>query len=110
MMIALPNMDGSFTVTCFFPFDGPDGFDFLDNASDEQVANYFKKNYPDAFALMPGLLNDFRSNPTSALVTVKCFPWSLQDKFCLFGKSDMNLNAYDKAMPLMQLYLSLDKA
>ena len=31
MIIALPNLDGSFTVTLFFPFAGPKGFDFLDS-------------------------------------------------------------------------------
>lgn len=36
MMIALPNIDGSFTVTCFFPMDNKEiGFNYLDNTNDE---------------------------------------------------------------------------
>jgi kynurenine 3-monooxygenase len=86
MMIALPNMDGSFTVTCFFPFEGPSGFDFLDHAPDEDVANYFKKNFGDAYAIMPDLVNDFKRNPTASLVTVKCYPWSYKDNVVLLGE------------------------
>ncbi len=43
MMIALPNMDGSFTVTCFFPFAGPTGFDVLARSTDDVVLNFFKQ-------------------------------------------------------------------
>lgn len=86
MMIALPNLDGSFTVTCFFPFEGEGGFDHLDNSSDEVVLNFFKKNFPDAMQIMPNLVQDWRRNPTSTLITVKCWPWSFEDQCCLFGK------------------------
>jgi kynurenine 3-monooxygenase len=34
---------------------------------------------------MPGLVQDFFHNPTSSLVTVKCFPWIRKDKFALIG-------------------------
>eukprot|EP01117_Protostelium_nocturnum_P007815 TRINITY_DN2797_c0_g1_i1.p1 TRINITY_DN2797_c0_g1~~TRINITY_DN2797_c0_g1_i1.p1 ORF type:complete len:460 (-),score=169.73 TRINITY_DN2797_c0_g1_i1:45-1424(-) len=85
MMIALPNLDGSFTVTCFFPFEGHDGFDVLDNASEADVLEFFKKTFPDVVPLMPDLAVDFKKNPTSSLVTVKCWPWSFEDKICLLG-------------------------
>lgn len=73
MMIALPNMDGSFTCTLFVPFEGEAAFDDLNN--EEQVKAYFDKYFPDAVKLMPSLIQDFFKNPTSALVTVRCFPW-----------------------------------
>ncbi|MBL3656974.1 FAD-dependent oxidoreductase [Fulvivirga sediminis] len=73
MLIALPNLDGSFTCTLFFPFEGDQSFDQLH--SDEAIINFFKKEFPDAYELMPDLLNDFHSNPTSALVTVRSSPW-----------------------------------
>jgi kynurenine 3-monooxygenase len=86
MMIALPNTDGSFTVTCFFPMKGDFGLGTLDNSDDNYVSSFFQREFPDAFALMPTLLHDFRANPTSGLVTIRCFPWSIEDKCCLFGR------------------------
>lgn len=83
MMIALPNTDGSFTCTLFFPFSGNPSFESL-NAS-EAVENFFKENFADAYSLMPTLVNDFQKNPTSSLVTVKCFPWIRDDYFALIG-------------------------
>jgi kynurenine 3-monooxygenase len=35
--------------------------------------------------LMPNLAEDYFSNPIGSLVTVKCFPWSYEDKALLIG-------------------------
>jgi kynurenine 3-monooxygenase len=83
MMIALPNLDHTFTCTLFFPFDGEMSSDKLDTA--EKVKEFFHKNFADAVPLMPTYLEDFFNNPTSSLVTVKCFPWVRDDKFALIG-------------------------
>ncbi|MFM9949707.1 MAG: FAD-dependent oxidoreductase [Saprospiraceae bacterium] len=84
MLIGLPNIDGSFTCTLFLPFDGNEAaFDRLD--SDEAVMAFFQQYFPDAIPLMPTLLEDFRQNPASALVTVRCNPWHHQDKVLLLG-------------------------
>ena len=83
MLIALPNMDGSFTCTLFFPFEGEISFETLDTK--EKVATFFKETFADAYPLMPTLSEDFFHNPTSSLVTVKCFPWVREDKFALIG-------------------------
>jgi kynurenine 3-monooxygenase len=83
MMIALPNMDGSFTCTLFFPFEGETSFAALDTK--EKVKTFFSKNLPDTINLIPGLEEDFFNNPASSLVTVKCFPWVREDKFALIG-------------------------
>ena len=82
MMIALPNTDGSFTVTLFAPFKGENGFDNL--RTDADVIAFFKKNFPDALALMPDLAKVFFTNPTSSLCTIKCFPWKYKSA-CLIG-------------------------
>ena len=82
MLIALPNPDGSFTLTLFFPFKGEHSFEKL--SSDELVKDFFKTTFPDAYALMPNLLEDFFTNPASSLVTVKCFPW-IKNKTLLIG-------------------------
>jgi kynurenine 3-monooxygenase len=83
MLIALPNLDGSFTGTLFFPFEGETSFEKLKTA--EQVENFFKATFPDVVSLIPDLTKQFFHNPTSSLVTVKCFPWVREDKFCLIG-------------------------
>ena len=82
MLIALPNPDGTFTCTLFFPFEGKLSFRALD--TDESVRYLFKTYFPDAAELMPGLLEDFKSNPTSSLVTVHCYPW-VRNKTLLIG-------------------------
>lgn len=74
MLIALPNLDASFTATLFLPFEG-EGYSFDNLQSDEQILSFFRKVFPDALEHMPTLLDDFRVNPASSLVTVKTYPW-----------------------------------
>lgn len=83
MLIALPNLDGSFTCTLFFPLEGPLSFKNLD--TNEKVKKFFAENFPDFVPLIPDLEEQFARNPTSSLVTVKCFPWVRDDKFALIG-------------------------
>lgn len=83
MMIALPNLDGSFTCTLFFPFDGEDSFNSMQTK--DQVKTFFDKQFPDAVAMMPALLDDYFENPTGSLVTVRCFPWAYEGKVALMG-------------------------
>lgn len=83
MLIALPNTDGSFTCTLFFPFEGDPSFATLDEKA--KVRRFFEETFEDAAPLMPGLEEDFFNNPTSSLVTVKCHPWIRDDWFALIG-------------------------
>jgi kynurenine 3-monooxygenase len=83
MMIALPNPDGNFTCTLFFPFEGEKSFAKL--KTKEEVAKFFSEEFPDAVPLMPTLLEDFANNPVASLVTVKCFPWTFDNKIGLIG-------------------------
>jgi kynurenine 3-monooxygenase len=83
MMIALPNHDGSFTCTLFWPFEGPNSFAQL--RTPEQIHGFFQAQFPDALALMPTLVDDFQHNPVSSLVTIRCYPWHFDDKVCLIG-------------------------
>jgi kynurenine 3-monooxygenase len=73
MMIALPNLDGSFTCTLFWPFEGPNSFAALKTEAD--VLAFFRDQFPDAVPLLPRLAEEFLTNPTGALVTVRCQPW-----------------------------------
>lgn len=85
MLIALPNADGSFTCTLFLPFEGEVSFEHL--KTDEAVLAFFQRYFPDAIPLMPTLLEDFRENPISSLVTVRCSPWQWQNRMVLLGDS-----------------------
>ena len=73
MVIALPNLDGSFTVTLFLAFDGTPGFNQLQD--DPAIQAFFSSQFPDLVDLMPDLIKDFKFHPTGALGTVKCGPW-----------------------------------
>ena len=83
MLIALPNMDKSFTCTLFFPFEGALSFASLNTK--ERLFDFFKTTFADAFELMPTLEHDFFTNPSSSLGTVKCFPWAYQGKSVMLG-------------------------
>lgn len=83
MLIALPNLDKTFTCTLFFPFEGEMSFSKL--YSEEKLKRFFEETFPDAVPLMPGYAKEFFQNPTSSLVTIKCFPWIREDKFALIG-------------------------
>ena len=83
MMIALPNPDGSFTCTLFWEFEGPRSF--ASTRSNDQIRHFFEEEFPDAVPLMPSLLDDFKTNPTGSLVTIRCTPWFYKDKVALVG-------------------------
>jgi kynurenine 3-monooxygenase len=83
MMIALPNRDRTFTCTLFWPFTGPHGFERLRTPG--EVLLHFSEYYPDAVPLMPTLTDDYFRNPTSSLVTVRCWPWQREGKVVLIG-------------------------
>jgi kynurenine 3-monooxygenase len=83
MMIALPNPDGSFTCTLFWEFEGPRSF--ATTKTDEEIRRFFDEEFPDAVPLMPSLLDDFKTNPTGSLVTIRCAPWFYKAKVALVG-------------------------
>lgn len=83
MMIALPNIDNTFTCTLFMPFEGQNSFEKL--KTKEDVTAFFNEKFADATAMMPTLLDDFFTNPTSSLITTHIFPWHYKDKSALIG-------------------------
>ena len=80
MLIALPNLDGSFTVTLFLSYG-----DFEKLNSKETINAFFEKHFPDALALIPNILEEFENNPTGPLGTIKCHPWSFEGKNLILG-------------------------
>lgn len=83
MLIALPNIDGTFACILFLPFEGEDSFARL--KAPAEVAEFFAARFPDAMQLMPGLADNYFANPTGAMVTVKCSPWHVEGRSLLLG-------------------------
>ncbi len=84
MLIALPNLDGSFTVTLFLPHnDGKYSFKSLNTT--KKITNFFKEQFPDALELMPNLITEFQENPVGNLGTIKCSPYTYKGKTLLIG-------------------------
>lgn len=83
MLMALANPDGSFTCTLFMPHEGENSFEDLKDK--EALVAFFASHFPDTKEVIPNLVEDFFKNPTSYLVTMKCFPWTFEDKVALIG-------------------------
>lgn len=83
MMIALPNLDRTFTCICFWPYQGDSSFASI--KSDTDIEPFFQERFPDAVPLMPTLRETYTANPASSLVTVRCMPWHYKDKVVLIG-------------------------
>ena len=83
MFIAMPNLDGSFTCTLFLPFQGEVSFEAIKTTEDAK--NFFNTHFPSVSSEIENLAMDFFQNPTSALVTMKCYPWTYWDKVALVG-------------------------
>jgi kynurenine 3-monooxygenase len=84
MLIALPNIDGTFGCILFLPFEGSEvSFAALD--TEARVLSFFEARFPDALRLMPDLADNYFANPTGAMVTIKCSPWHVDGKALLLG-------------------------
>lgn len=83
MLIALPNIDGTFACILFLPFEGADSFASLTSLT--QVETFFEARFPDAVSLMPQLADNYFANPTGAMVTIKCSPWHVEERALLLG-------------------------
>jgi kynurenine 3-monooxygenase len=83
MIIALPNMDGSFTLTMFHPFRGEAGFETL---NDEAVlTEFFEEYYPDLLPYIPNYKTEYKENSVGTLGTIKCYPWQAYGKTVMMG-------------------------
>jgi kynurenine 3-monooxygenase len=73
MLIALPNIDKSFTATLFLPYRGQPGFDRI---TAENVGQFFSEQFHDVAGLMPDLTPEYSAKPIGELGSVHCRPWS----------------------------------
>ncbi|RKP04447.1 hypothetical protein THASP1DRAFT_35502 [Thamnocephalis sphaerospora] len=82
MMIALPNLDKSFTCTLFMP---EEKFEAIRDRSD--LVTFFRSEFPDALRLMgeEGLCREYFANPLGSLMSVKCTPYHYRDRGVILG-------------------------
>lgn len=97
MLIALPNMDGSFTVTLFLSYDEGE-FHFNNLTTEETITKFFENEFPDALALIPNILEEFTSNPTGPLGTIKCSPWFYKNTLLLGDAAHAIVPFYGQGM------------
>jgi kynurenine 3-monooxygenase len=84
MCIALPNAQGSFTVTLFLPNEGP--YPSFATLPDVRAARaFFEEQFPDALALMPTFDEDWRAHPVGQLATLYLDHWHLDGRALLLG-------------------------
>ncbi|XP_043913970.1 kynurenine 3-monooxygenase [Protopterus annectens] len=82
MMIALPNLDKTFTCTLFMPFEN-----FEKLTTGKEVLEFFEQYFPDSIPLLgvEALQRDFFQLPPQTLISVKCSPYHISSKYILMG-------------------------
>jgi kynurenine 3-monooxygenase len=85
MLIALPNDDGSFTATLFLPKQGAVSFESLRDCA--AIDRFISREFPDARALMPDCVEEFKAHPVGFLGTVAATPWHAHGLAALIGDS-----------------------
>ncbi len=84
MLIALPNVDGTFTATLFLAATGgPISFAAL--GSREAVLAFFARQFADVTPLIPDLAEQFELNPTGRMSTIYAAPWQVGGQALLVG-------------------------
>src|SRR5690606_15575871 len=83
MMIALPNPDGTFTCTLFYPWEGKESFSAI--KTDQDIDRIFETHFPDLISLIPDYKEQYKNNASSTLMYVKCGPWNYKSDVLLLG-------------------------
>jgi kynurenine 3-monooxygenase len=83
MLIALPNLDQSFTATLFLARVGPRSFAALPDS--QAVLDFFLEEFPDTVPLIPNLTAEFQAHPAGQLGTVHAAPWRVGGQVLLLG-------------------------
>jgi kynurenine 3-monooxygenase len=79
MLIALPNIDGSFTATLFLPYKGEVSFETL--KTEHSIQDFYLTFFPDFCKLFSSITNIHQAAPVSQLTYIKSKNW--------FGKNFM---------------------
>jgi kynurenine 3-monooxygenase len=83
MCIALPNAEGSFTVTLFLPNEGNPSFANVRTSA--QAHALFMRDFADAVPLIPDLEKDYAANPIGLLGTLYLNRWHIDGRALLVG-------------------------
>ncbi|RIB15961.1 hypothetical protein C2G38_1971065 [Gigaspora rosea] len=81
MMIALPNLDKSFTCTLFMPNEN---FDAIKTES--ELINFFELYFPDTIPLIgEQRLKEYFRNPRGSLISIKSKPYHYRNRAVIIG-------------------------
>jgi kynurenine 3-monooxygenase len=83
MLIGFPNTDHTFTCSLHMPYEGEISHGSMRSA--EEGLALFRKSFADAIPLMPNLAEEYIAHPPNAMVTIRCNPWTFEDKLVLIG-------------------------
>jgi kynurenine 3-monooxygenase len=83
MLMAIPNLDGTFASNCILPLQGESSFAALDTPG--LAMEFFRKHFPDAVDLIDGLPHSFLNKPAGGFVTTRAVPWHYEDRVVLIG-------------------------
>ena len=83
MMIALPNLDRSFTCTLFMKSSGVESFESI--VDSQSLMSFFEENFNDALDLFFDIENDFFNNPTGNLIGLRVPSWYYENKGLVIG-------------------------
>jgi len=83
MCIALPNDEGTFTVTLFLPNEGDPSFATVRNGAEAEAL--FQRDFADALPLIPDLRADWDQHPPGLLGTLYLDRWHQCGKAVLIG-------------------------
>lgn len=83
MLIALPNLDGTFTCTLFLNHSGETSFESLTDRAD--VDAFFNDNFSDAMEYLEDPVDTFLERTASPSFLVHVFPWSFNNTVGLIG-------------------------
>jgi kynurenine 3-monooxygenase len=83
MLIGFPNRDGSMMLSLLLPLRGEDSYESLSDAA--RVETFFRAAFPDIVDVIPALSEQFFAKPANSLLTVRCEPWSYEDRALLIG-------------------------
>jgi kynurenine 3-monooxygenase len=83
MLMAAPNVDGSFTVTLYMPIEGSLSLESI--RTEEDLFRLFEEFFPDALPELPNLTSEYFARPYNTLLTIRCSPWIYKDKVALLG-------------------------
>ncbi len=84
MLIGFPNLDYSFTLSLHMPYEGVEPA-FSSVLTPDDLRELFNTSFSDAVPLLPNLVSDFFGRPEASMITVRCFPWTYEDKVLLIG-------------------------